>query len=265
MLYYPQLETGAVTHFPLRRALGYRSFISKLPDGSTIKLNDYGAGLIEWELFYSALSDAEVSLLEDLFIAAEGRLRTFTFLDPSSNLLRWSSDLGEPVWQADGLLQVDTAAADPWGLESGSSLVNAGQVAQTILQRIPAPGTYAYCFSLYAQAFSDTDMTLKISAPGSEIVTSHRVQGLWRRYLCAGSLTGADGEVDFSITLPAGASIQVAGLQAEPQPGSSPFRKTEAVAGVYQRTRFAEDRFSVRADGLNAHSLQVRLVSKLEA
>src|SRR5258708_40136216 len=106
MLYYPQLSTGAVSQFPMTRRTPVPSISNLLPSGDTIRMSDPGAAVVRWRLRYSNLADEEWAPLDQLFEAAQGRLATFTFLDPMDNLLMWSEDWTRPVWSSDPLLQV---------------------------------------------------------------------------------------------------------------------------------------------------------------
>ena len=47
-------------------------------------MGEPSAGIVRWQLQYSSVTDAEWATIEQLFEAAEGRLTTFTFLDPTA-------------------------------------------------------------------------------------------------------------------------------------------------------------------------------------
>ena len=244
MLCFPQLLTGATAQYPMGKTTVTRSVVNRLPDDSVICLADPDAGLVRWTLPFHALSDVERDTLESFFHAAGGPLRTFTFLDPAGNLLRWSEDLTRDIWIADGLLQV-----------TGDRLVNAGQIVQGIEQRVTAPGAYGYCFSAFVRSGSATlslrnsDGSLE-SAAGSGLV--------W----CSGSIAGEAEEIRCRVTINPGAVVEIGQvlLQAQPMPGS--YRATTASSGVYAQTRFAEDRLQFTAEGPDLHSTTVRLMSR---
>src|SRR5580704_12020987 len=115
MLYYPQLSTGAVSQFPVTRSANMRTVSNQLASGFTIRMADTGAQKVQWQLRYSSLTDAERSSIESLFESSEGQLNTFTFLDPTDNLLMWSEDWTQTVWTVDPLLQLTGGIADPTG------------------------------------------------------------------------------------------------------------------------------------------------------
>src|SRR5271170_7124501 len=127
MLYYPQLTTGAVSQFPVIRSTNMRTVANQLASGFTIRMTDTGAQKAQWRLRYASLTDGERGSIESLFEAAEGQLNTFTFLDPTDNLLMWSEDWTQPVWVADPLLHVTGGQADPFGGSDAMQLTNTGE------------------------------------------------------------------------------------------------------------------------------------------
>jgi hypothetical protein len=100
MLVYPQLPTGALAQFPAQKRRQMRTLVNTAADGTVIKLADPGAAIVEWQLKYAALSDAELATLLQFFAAAEGTLNNFTFVDPTANLLAWSNEFSNAVWDA---------------------------------------------------------------------------------------------------------------------------------------------------------------------
>src|SRR5579862_2476021 len=98
MLFFPQLSTGALSQFPVTRSANMRTVSNQLAGGFTVRMSDTGDQTVQWRLRYSNLTDSERAAIESLFEASEGQLSTFTFLDPTSNLLTWSEDWTQPVW-----------------------------------------------------------------------------------------------------------------------------------------------------------------------
>ena len=100
--------------------------INNLADGSSVKLADVTGGSTGWQLQYAGLTDAETGSLQQFFESCEGSLNGFTFVDPAGNLLAWSEDLTNAVWQPGPLLAVTGGVADPLGGTQRFSLVNSG-------------------------------------------------------------------------------------------------------------------------------------------
>src|SRR6516164_5022152 len=98
MLVYPQLTTGTLAQFPVRKERRLRTVVNSLGDRSTIKLADPQGAITAWRLEYANLSDAEMANLQQFFISTEGSLNVFTFLDPTGNLFAWSDHLDNEAW-----------------------------------------------------------------------------------------------------------------------------------------------------------------------
>ena len=124
MLYYPQLTTGAVCQLPVTQRTSIRTVSNELAGGDTIRMADPNYEIKRWQLQYSGLTDGEWASIEQLFEATEGRLATFTFLDPTDNLLMWSEDWTKTVWTADPLLQLVNGIPDPVGASNAMQLTN---------------------------------------------------------------------------------------------------------------------------------------------
>lgn len=256
MLFYPQLSTGAIAQYPLRRSAVTRCVMNLLPDGSAIKLADPDARTNRWELRYTGLSDEERTTLEKFFRAAEGALNDFTFLDPEGNLLRWSEDATKPVWKRDGLIGV--TAANEFGV---SQMRNNGQVGQGIEQIVSGPGWYQYCFSAEARSDTPAAIVMSLANADGQLVAEPSCGAAWRRVWCAGSIAGLTNDIRCRVEIPAGAMVEFRCMQlvAQPMPGS--YKRTASSPGVYS-ARFAQDQIQFRADGVNDHATVVRLAGR---
>jgi hypothetical protein len=263
MLYYPQLSTGVVSQFPISRRSTLRTISNTLPSGDNIRMSDPGSAVIAWQLQYSNLTDAEFLSLEQLFEATEGKLTTFTFLDPMDNLLNWSEDWTNSVWAADPLMQVATGIADPLGGTGAVQLTNTAQTTQRILQSIAGPSWFQYCFSIYLRSSAPSTVQVLFSATGQESLTQVQTGSSWTRAVMAGSLSLQENGISFGLQLPAGASIVAFGAQAEPQPATGYYKKTTDQAGVYTNTRFDSDSLTQTTGAPNQNSCTVSLVSNL--
>src|SRR6185295_13241766 len=126
MAAYPQLESGALSQFPVQKTRRARTVVNLAADGSMIKLADPAAEVTEWLLTYTDLSDEEAAALRAFFKATEGTLNGFTFLDPTGNLLAWSEQLDKASWQTDPLLSLTAEVSDPRGGARAWRLSNSG-------------------------------------------------------------------------------------------------------------------------------------------
>lgn len=263
MLYFPQLTSGSVSQYPVARSTTTRTVTNQILSGDTIRMSDPGAEVARWELEYVGLADAEVASISQLFSAAEGRLDTFTFLDPTDNLLRWSEDWTKPVWAADPLLQVVLGLADPDGGTGAIQLTNTGQAAQQVTQSIAGASWFQYCFSIYLRADAPCTIQLLFSSADQQSSSSVLVGSSWSRSIKNDLLSSEDDSLNIGLVLPPGVRVYAFGPQLEAQPAPGPYKMNTAQAGVYPAARFDADSFSVTAVAVEQSSCTVKLVTPL--
>jgi hypothetical protein len=255
MLVYPQLGTGALSQFPVRKRRRLRTVTNTAADGSSIKLADPAAEITEWQLEYAELTDDEVAALQQFFAAAEGTLNGFTFLDPTANLLAWSDKLDEAVWERAPLLSVAGGIADPAGGTKAWRLDNSGSAAQTITQTLAAPGGYLYCFSAHVRSAQASQVAMLMGSQRAE----RAVTPQWNRIAFTTTGDPAAESISFGLEAPAGGSLDVFGMQAEPQAAAS-VHKAAATGGVHENARLGDDVLSVTTTGVNRHSARVTII-----
>jgi hypothetical protein len=254
MLAIPQLSTGALAQFPITRRRQLRTSTAVAEDGRRYKRADAAGDVLEWQLTYEGLSDDEVARLEDFFVAVKGRLAGFTFVDPAANLLAWSEQLDEEVWQKDPYL-----AVAPEAPQAGHPLIwrvsNGGLASQRICQTLNAPGDYEYAFSAYFR--SDSSVAVGMEFAGNR--ADRQLASEWQRIVVSGTADPLALAVRFSVELPPGASVQIYGLQAEPQPGASGY-KSSVRNGIYEGARLSDDEFVVTTTDINRHSCTLNII-----
>jgi hypothetical protein len=255
MLVYPQLTTGALSQFPIQKRRRQRTVVNTAADGSAIKLADPNGALTEWQLQYAGLSDGELAALQQFFAAAEGTLNGFTFLDPAGNLFAWSDHLENAVWSLGSFLTRTGGVADPAGGNNAWLLTNSATGAQSITQTLAAPGGYLYCLSAWVQAAAATTVTMSIGANRS----TQPVRAGWNRIAFTGSGDATAASIVLGLELPAGAAIDVYGLQAEPQAAPSKY-KTSTTGGVYEAARLRDDALTFTTADVNNHSATVNIL-----
>ncbi len=208
---------------------------------------------------YSDLTDGERSSIESLFEAAEGQLNTFTFLDPTDNLLMWSEDWTQAVWTADPLLQVTGGVSDPLGGSAAMQLTNTAQTTQQIIQNTSGPSSFVYCYSVYVRSAVPATIQLVVTATGQTALTPVTTGTSWMRVTAVGSLSVQQDGVGFGVQLPAGVQVDVFGAQVEAQPGAGLYKKTIDLGGVYSSTRLSSDLLAVTATATQPARLSDRL------
>src|SRR5579884_4400807 len=112
-LFFPQLSTGVLAQYPIRKTISRRTIRNNMPDGSLLLASDTDASYITWSLAYQGLTAEELASLTNLFASCQGRVRSFTFIDPTDNMLLQSATLTAPPWTASPGSQITPNAADP--------------------------------------------------------------------------------------------------------------------------------------------------------
>jgi hypothetical protein len=244
MIYFPQLA-----QFPIRKRRYYRTVVNELPDGSQVKAR-LGRARLEWEISLRGLDDNERDRIWSTWHEAGGRARAFTYVDPTANLLRWSTDFTRAFWVRDTGV---TATA--------TTVSNTTQATAAIHQTISAPAWFRYCFSFRVRGSSPAPVVAFRAAEGAESALEFQPTASWTRVLLSGELAASGGAIDFGFRLPAGASIELGGVQVEAQTASSAYKPTTSLSAVYPNARFADDELKVAADGVHMHSAIVRIVA----
>ena len=263
MLYYPQLATGSVSQFPVGRSMHLRTITNQMLGGDNIRASDTGARAVRWQLQYQGLTDAEWASIDQLFETVEGQLSTFTFLDPTDNLLLWSEDWTQQAWSPDPLIAIGTGAQDPLGGSNAMQITNNAQTTQRVMQATAGPSWFQYCFSLFLRSVVPCVVQLVVSTTGQDWTSPVNVGPKWTRTAGSTVLSAIQDGVSFGIQLPAGVQVYAFGAQAEAQPGAGPYKKTTDLAGVYSSARFDSDTLSRTTDAPNQNSAFIKLMSNL--
>ena len=253
---FPQLPSGAIAQLPMERFERYRTLKNVLSDGSDVRMSDVGAASVGWNLQYLDLTAAEAQALQSLFLSSKGRLHTFTFVDPTANLLCWSDELTQPLWNKDSQLALTQTSA-PFGAMAATQIANGAAAAQSIWQTTSAPAGLQYCFSAYLRSDAPVQVTFEISGAA---VLAAMLTTMWQRW----EATASGGTVDdrsFGLSISPGSTIQVCGLQAEAQPSAGVYKSTNNPSGVFPNSRFDQDSLDVTATEAGLFACSVRVVS----
>ena len=257
MLVFPQLLTGASVVYPVTKHTALRTVVNVLEDGRTDVFEDPSAAYSGWELRASGLTLVEWTAIETLFQQTSGKWGTFTFLDPTGNLLAQSESFGNSVWTNGPLIQLTPGVADPLGTNRATGATNTGQADAAIAQILNVPGNFEYCLSVWAQSAAGSRVTLQVGS----ITKSFALTGQWQRVFVAGNPGQAGATtVTFGAHLDAGGSVQLFGMQAEAQPGPSDYKQTGTSGGVYSQARFDTDQLMATAQGTDVYDTVIPIV-----
>ena len=111
-LIFPQLSSGAMAQYPIRKQATIRTVKNLLADGSMFVAADPGAGQTVWTLTHVNLVVVDMQALQSHFEACGGMFRPFTFLDPTDNLLTYSADLTQSSWLTPAGVTIETGLPD---------------------------------------------------------------------------------------------------------------------------------------------------------
>jgi len=254
---FPQLLTGASALYPVTLRLIQRTVVNVLGDGSTVVFADPDAAATGWELHASGMTLAEWTAVEALFIETSGMWQTFTFLDPTGNLLEQSENFGAGAWTNGALIELTTGVGDPLGTTRATGVVNSGEAVESVAQTLVVPGNFTYCLSVWARTSGVSGVTLMIgSASQAFLLTS-----AWRRISFTTNLGTSATSVTFGVELAVGASVDLFGMQVEAQLAHSDYKLTTTQGGVYPNARFGADTFTVTAQGTDVFDAVIPIVN----
>lgn len=246
-LFFPQLSSGALAQYPISRTRVARTVKNVLANGDMVLYPDTGAGHLIWSLEYSELSNVDIAALELHFAACSGPYRAFTFLDPTGNLLAWSSDLKQPVWGAPASLAIAGGVTDPVGGSAGFKLTNNGQIVQGIAQTLAVPAAYQYVFSVYVQSTTGAAVTLSRAGQIASTAQTFIAGPAWQRIEIGGTLQDTGSSMGVALSTTAGEQVNVYAPQLEAQIAPSRARLTGLKGGVYSKAHWGVNSLPVVA------------------
>lgn len=246
-LYYPQLSSGALVQYPIKKTRLFRTVKNVLPDGSIFLISDPGYSHLLWTLSYSGLASSDIQALQAHFAACNGPFHEFTFIDPTDNMLLWSSDLSNSVWQSSSLIKIQANTADPFGGSAAFTITNNGQTNQTFSQTISVPAGYQYCFSVYLASVQQATGALLRSGSSTTQGMNASVSQTWQRIVSTGQLSESGEVFTVALSLLPGQQLLVYGPQLEAQVSPSTYRPTAQQSAVYPGSHWSIEQLSIVA------------------
>ncbi len=262
MMAFPQIGRGA--QYPIKLTRHFRTVTNRSSGGQIVRYGEIAGATSIWDLVIEGISDSEWLSLESFFVQCEGRLREFTFLDPTANLLAESEDLSAPVWQRDPMIQLTPGIGDINGGDRATRLVNTAQAEQGIEQELPVPGDFRYTMSLFARSGGSSSVTLRVAAPSGTSKKTEAVSEQWRRLIYAAPAGPISEQVAFGLQIPPGASVDVYGIQVEAQWWASEYKRSAGQGGVFSKSHFDQDDLVRVTEAPNHNSTRLRIESLSE-
>lgn len=255
-LFFPQLTSGAIAQYPIQKSKVFRTVKNVLGDGGMLLYSDPYGTRLSWELRYAELSGADIQALQSHFTACGGPYRAFTFIDPTENMLNYSTDLTTPAWQNISGLKIAAGDSDPLGGVAAFTLTNAGQADEEIDQSFNVPANYQFCFSVYVRSEQPSIVTLSRRGGVATENTTYNIGPTWTRLVSSGALNDSSNAFTIAIVVNAGQQMRVFGPQLEAQIEPSRYRPTNAQGGVYPNAHWGVDQLPVAAEAPNLFSTQ---------
>lgn len=246
-LFLPQLTSGALAQYPIRKTRVFRTVKNVMGDGSMLLKSDPNGLRTIWNLEYVELSAADWAALQTHFNDCIGPFHAFTFIDPTGNMLAYSGDLTAPVWSVPASVQVTPNQVDPTGASAAFTLSNNGQAVQGLSQTLPVPAAYQYCFSVYVSSVQGANVTLSASGGSSNCSKTFAATAGWSRLILGSRLNDPSETLTVSLTLGPGQQATVYGPQLEAQPAPSRYHPTFQGGGVYTDAHFSSNQLVVIA------------------
>lgn len=263
-LFFPQLSTGAVAQYPVKKTRLVRTIKNVLPDGSMLLAPDPNGGDAIWQLSYTGLEIGDIQALQTHFVACAGPFRAFTFIDPTENMLVWSSDLTSAPWISATPVQIEPGLTDPDGGTAGFTVTNVAQASVQISQTLSVPANYQYCFSVYVNSAQPAEIVLTRSGASVQQGTSFVVGSQWNRIWSSGQLQDSGTELAVGLYLAPGQQIGLYGLQLEPQLLPSRYRPTGSLGGVFSNAHWGVDQLTTTAEAPGLYSTSFSIEASIQ-
>jgi hypothetical protein len=253
-LFFPQLSTGAIAQYPIKKMLLTRNITNLLADGSMILQADPDASKVIWQMAFTELPPPDANALQSHFQSCFGPYHAFTFIDPTDNMLANSVDLSNSSWTKSPQIQITGGAADPNGGTNAVVVTNLGSGSQQVSQQLTVPANYQYCFSLFALSTQPATLTLFRQGLTTTANDSVSVGTGWSRFASSGRLNDPGTQVTVGISLEPGQQVTLFGLQLEAQIQPSRYRATVGSGGVYPNCHWASSTLQITSDAPNLFS-----------
>src|SRR3954452_22210045 len=254
---FPQLTSGALVQYPLHKTRTVRNVTNVLSDGTLVLLPDQGAARLVWDLQYTGLVEAEVTSLKELFQNRKGPLLPFIYIDPSDNMLVWSTDPRTQPWQAPTVLKIENGIAGPSKAGDAFRITNTGQSIQELTQTVNVPNGYFYCLSFYARSAAPQLLTAFRRGASTVQESQILIDAAWNRFWTSGRLRESGNGITVGLSFSVGQQIEVFGLQLEAQVSPSQYRPTFRRASVYSNAHWAMNELSVISESPGLFSTSV--------
>lgn len=243
---------------PLTREARFTTRLNRAPDFTEVRTGDQLTPLFRWNLQLGPLSDAEFAAIQSFHAACNGAYQSFVFLDPLDNLLQWSEDFSQAVWQKSNPsgIAITSGVGDPFGGSTAQTIANTSGAVNALSQSIGAnPQGITFTGSVWLIGAA----TLHLTDGASQTFSATVAAGAWTRYSLTGAFAGSGSQIVFAADIAAGASVSLFGAQLVATAGRGSYTRTTTVSGFHPNCAFDPQPLAHRviAPGINQVKLSI--------
>lgn len=213
----------------------------------------------EWQLKFAGLTAGEAQTLAQFHRDVRGSYHCFRFCDPLRNLLAWSEDPTQGPWTRSGALSIQLVPGTGAGVLQAAQILNLSGSEGLVRQSVGCSPHFAYSVSIKARSDSRSSMGLLIGGQRSDITLSAQ----WQTFRFTAVPGGGIDQVTFGIAMPAGGSVELAGVMAEFGANSPEYRRSEGRQGLFARARFKDDLLVVSCEQGGSFSAETTVVARV--
>jgi hypothetical protein len=269
VLYFPQNSRGAMAQKQHQATASFETVKNALPTGRRFTYARRPTPLSAFTLGMSSISSGDRAIYEAFFATVDGRLRSFTYLDPNGNLVPASEDFSASSWTLAGV-SAGSAVTDPFGGTCAMSMASTGSDGIMYAPVLPSGGAIGFwlCASVWAKApASGTKLAIGFrSSSGANLgrASFDCPANDWTRIRYAVQLVMSDPvyvQIGGDSTW-ASRTINLFGAQVSPMRGPGAYAKTPGNLGMVTNCRFGTDSLEFRNIGNNEWSVDIQIQQK---
>jgi hypothetical protein len=243
---------------PLTREARFTTRLNRAPDFTEVRTQDQLTPLFRWNLQLGPLSDSDLAAIQSFHASCGGAYQSFVFLDPLDNLLSWSEDFAQAVWQetAPSGVVITSGIADPFGGTTAQNIANTSGAVNTLSQSIAAnPQGITFTGSVWLIGAA----TLHVTDGGSQVFSTPATASAWTRYSVTGAFAGSASQIIFAADIAAGASVSLFGAQLVATAGAGSYTRTTTVSGFHPNCAFDPQPLAHRVIGPGVNQVKLSI------
>lgn len=267
MAIFPQLNTqGLLMQRPGRRSYAHRTSVERAEWGTQFARSHRAEPLGRWNLVYT-LSNAELAILEAFFEARGGKLESFTWLDPNGNLVQYSDDLTQSVWEKFSVTVAD-AQGDPFGGIRAIKTTSTGSNGMLAASVLPDGGGSGFLVTASVWVRSDTNFGLSLGFidSGFSVLSNSVIPVAADKWVRLSHTARITTNLPVRILIggfagwASGTILHVFGAKAAPLGAAGGYVRSPQNWGYRTKVRFDNDALVVRHLGPNQNQVSIDLV-----